>query len=86
MSWDFNLYYQSEDYKKVNEYKKDDYVYYKVLSNRVDFGALSSFTVELGQFNILTTGFDVKQGYVDAARITSYNVCYTKLLRTNNLA
>lgn len=78
MNWDLNIFYQSEDYKKVNEYKKDDYVFYKVLSNRVDFGALTSFSVKLGNFNILTTGFDAKQGYVDAEDVyyTSTDIVY----------
>jgi len=46
-SWNVNLFYLNEDYKRISEYKKDDYTFYKVLSNRTDLGALSSASYKL---------------------------------------
>lgn len=59
-------YFLNEDYKKVNEYLKDDYTWYEVLSTRRDLGWLTSLTRPVGNSHKLTAGFDFKQGSVDA--------------------
>jgi len=40
--WNINFFASDEMYKKVNEYMKDDYTWYEVLSKRRDAGVLSS--------------------------------------------
>lgn len=65
LKWNVNLFYLNEDYKRISEYLKDDYTFYKVLSNRVDLGALSSLSYQLSHQTI-TAGIDLKQGSVDA--------------------
>ncbi|KAF0202980.1 MAG: iron complex outermembrane recepter [Bacteroidetes bacterium] len=61
-----SAYFLNEDYKKVNEYLKDDYTWYEVLSTRRDFGWLTSITRPIGTSHKLTAGFDLKNGSVDA--------------------
>lgn len=61
-----SAYFLNEDYKKVNEYLKDDYTWYEVLSTRRDFGWLTTVTRELGSNHKLTGGFDLRNGSVDA--------------------
>ncbi|MBW6489869.1 MAG: TonB-dependent receptor [Lentimicrobium sp.] len=61
-----SAYFLNEDYKKVNEYLKDDYTWYEVLSTRRDLGWLTSITRPVGTSQKLTAGFDFKNGSVDA--------------------
>lgn len=79
-SWNASLFYLSEDYKKVNEYLKDDYTWYHVLSERVDFGGLFSYTLDLREHHRLTAGMDIKQGSVDASDVyyTSTDIVYNR--------
>ncbi len=79
LSADVSLYWLREDYKKVNEYMKDDYTWYKVLSERVDAGLLSSVTMEAGIRHRISAGIDLKAGSVDAA-----DVYYTSTDIVNN--
>ncbi|MBP6978876.1 MAG: TonB-dependent receptor [Bacteroidales bacterium] len=80
VSWDMSAFYLSEDYKKVNEYKKDDYTYYEVLSKRVDAGGYLSGTYRWGKHQKLTGGINLKQGSVDAKDVyyTSTDVVYNR--------
>ncbi|NTW26090.1 MAG: TonB-dependent receptor, partial [Lentimicrobium sp.] len=73
----FNL---NEDYKKVNEYLKDDYTWYNVLSTRRDYGWLTSLSLPLGKSQLLTGGFDYKNGSVDAydEYLTSTDIVYNE--------
>ncbi len=59
-------YFLNEDYRKVNEYLKDDYTWYDVLSTRRDYGWLTSITRPLGDQHKVTGGFDFRNGSVDA--------------------
>lgn len=61
-----SAYFLNEDYKKVNEYLKDDYTWYEVLSTRRDFGWLTTLTRPIGQHQKFTGGFDLRNGSVDA--------------------
>jgi len=74
-----SAYLLNEDYKKVNEYIKDDYTWYDVLSTRMDLGWLNSATYPVGN-HTLTTGVDLKQGSVDAydQYFTSTDVVYNE--------
>jgi iron complex outermembrane recepter protein len=76
--WNLNLYYLNEDYKRVNEYMRDDYTWYNVLSERVDYGGLGTYTCLLSQHHRLTGGMDLKHGGVDAQDVyyTSTDVVY----------
>ncbi len=80
LSADVSLYWQQEDYKKVNEYLKDDYTWYNVLSERFDAGMLSSVTWKTGGRHRLAAGIDLKAGGVDAADIyyTSTDIVYNR--------
>jgi len=64
--WNVSLFYFTEDYKKVNEYMKDDYTFYDVLSVRTDLGGLLSYSFKLSGHHKMTAGADLKQGSVDA--------------------
>lgn len=79
-SADVSLFWLNEDYKKVNEYKKDDYTWYKVLSQRVDAGLLSSMTWKAGERHKISAGTDLKRGSVDAADVyhTSTDIVYNR--------
>jgi iron complex outermembrane receptor protein len=61
-----SAYFLNEDYKKVNEYLKDDYTWYDVLSTRRDYGWLTSITRPVGDQHKVTGGFDFRNGSVDA--------------------
>jgi len=80
LSSNINIFWLNEDYKKVNEYMKDDYTFYKVLSKRLDIGMLSSFSFQAGHSNKLAAGLDLKQGSVDAKDVyyTSTDIVYNK--------
>jgi len=75
-----SLFWLNEDYKKVNEYMKDDYTFYKVLSQRLDIGMTSSFSYKAGYHHKLSAGLDLRQGSVDAKDVyyTSTDVVYNK--------
>jgi len=79
LKWKVNLFYLNEDYKRISEWLKDDYTFYKVLSERVDLGALSSLSYQLNNQTI-TGGIDLKQGSVDAKDVyyTSTDVVYNR--------
>jgi len=79
-SADVSLFWLKEDYKKVNEYLKDDYTWYNVLSERLDAGLLSSVSLKAGSRHILSAGADLKAGSVDAADVyyTSTDIVYNR--------
>ncbi len=79
-TWNVNLFYLNEAYKKVNEFMKDDYTLYDVLSKRVDLGGLFSWSDRLGRHHRLTAGLDLKQGSVDAEDVyyTSTDIVYNR--------
>jgi outer membrane receptor protein involved in Fe transport len=79
LKWNISLFYLNEDYKRISEYYKDDYTFYKVLSERTDLGALSSVSYELKN-QTLTGGIDLKQGSVDAEDVyfTSTDIVYNR--------
>ncbi|MEI6059154.1 MAG: TonB-dependent receptor [Bacteroidota bacterium] len=75
-----SLYRLTEKYKKVNEYMKDDYTWYNVLSTRTDYGLFSSLSTAVGDHQVLTGGFDFKNGSVDAydKYYTSTDIVYNQ--------
>ncbi len=75
-----SIYSLTENYKKVNEYLKDDYTWYDVLSTRRDFGLSSSISTDFLHNQVLTAGFDFKNGSVDAydKYFTSTDIVYNK--------
>lgn len=75
-----SLYFLTEDYKKVNEYLKDDYTWYDVLSVRSDYGLITTLTGSAGKHHMLTGGFDFKNGGVDAydKYFTSTDIVYNQ--------
>lgn len=79
LKWNVSLFYLNEDYKRISEWLKDDYTFYKVLSKRLDLGALSSLSYNLKN-QIITSGIDIKQGSVNALDeyYTSSDVVYNK--------
>lgn len=79
LKWNVNIFYLNEDYKRISEWLKDDYTFYKVLSERVDLGALSSLSYQWNNQTI-TGGIDLKQGSVDAKDVyyTSTDIVYNR--------
>jgi len=79
LKYNISLFYLNENYKKVNEYLKDDYTFYDVLSVREDLGVLSSVSYSLNK-NTITAGIDYKQGVVDAKDVyyTSTDIVYNR--------
>lgn len=80
LSADVSLFWLKENYRKVNEYMKDDYTWYNVLSERLDAGVLSSVTWKAGSRHRLSAGTDLKAGSVDAADVyyTSTDIVYNR--------
>ena len=80
LSADVSLFWLKENYRKVNEYMKDDYTWYNVLSERLDAGMLSSVTWKAGSRHSLSAGTDLKAGSVDAADVyyTSTDIVYNR--------
>jgi len=80
LSADVSLFWLKENYRKVNEYMKDDYTWYNVLSERLDAGVLSSVTWKAGSRHMLSAGTDLKAGSVDAADVyyTSTDIVYNR--------
>jgi iron complex outermembrane recepter protein len=78
--WNFSLFYFSEDYKRVNEFMKDDYTLYDVLSERDDMGGLFSYSYKLSNHHLFSMGADLKNGSVDAQDVyyTSTDVVYNR--------
>ena len=75
-----SLFYLRENYKAVNEYIKDaTYTLYDVDSKRTDAGLIFNISHKVSDRNIITTGFDLKQGSVDAA-----DVYYSSTDKINN--
>ncbi|NVO20200.1 MAG: TonB-dependent receptor [Bacteroidetes bacterium] len=74
-----SLYNFTENYKKVNEYIKDDYTWYNVLSVRRDIGWNTAMTRTYGRQEF-TGGFDFRNGSVDAydKYYTSTDIVYNK--------
>jgi iron complex outermembrane receptor protein len=66
LNWKINLFMSEERYKRVNEYMRDDYTWYEVISQRRDAGILSSGTWQYFNNGRLTFGFDLRAGSVDA--------------------
>lgn len=79
LNWKVSMFYLNEDYKRISEWIKDDYTFYKVLSNRVDLGALSTLSYNLEK-QTFTGGIDLKQGSVDAKDeyYTSTDIVYNR--------
>lgn len=63
-----NAYYLREDYIRMYEGMKDSYMWYDVDSKREDAGAMIHLTKNMGKHRF-TTGFEVKQGSVDAVDV-----------------
>lgn len=68
LSWSASAFYLRENYKKVNEWVKDDYTWYNVSSYRTDYGLMSSFAYNLKNHSFIA-GFDARNGEVDASDI-----------------
>ena len=68
IKWNTSIFYIDEHYMRVNESKKDDYTWYNVNSIRRDLGLLSSINYSIGKHSF-TTGFDIRNGQVDASDI-----------------
>lgn len=63
-------FYLRENYAKINEYiKSGEYTLYDVDSRRTDIGIIAHGSRDIGKSNRLTTGFEVRQGSVDAADV-----------------
>lgn len=79
ISFKSSAYVLNEDYKKVNEYLKDDYTWYNVLSTRNDIGWLNAFSKKIDNHS-LTAGFDLKNGSVDGEDVylTSTDIVYNR--------
>lgn len=69
-----------EQYRRVNEYMKDDYTWYDVESERTDAGLLSSLKYSFSENHSLSGGADFKLGGVDAFDMyyTSTDIVYNK--------
>jgi outer membrane receptor protein involved in Fe transport len=80
ISLNSSLYFLTENYKKVNEYLKDDYTWYNVLSVRSDYGWTTTLTGPAGKNQVFTGGIDLKNGGVDAydKYFTSTDIVYNK--------
>ena len=81
-----SLFFRQEAYLKVNDSDRDS-KYYTVESDRNDMGLLVHASMPLGKMSVLTTGFDIKQGSVDAVDI--YQLVNDKVFnrgRMNNYA
>ncbi len=78
VKWNTSIFYIDEHYMKVNESKKDDYTWYNVLSIRRDLGLLSSVNYSISKHSF-TTGFDIRNGQVDAS-----DIYYTSTDRVDN--
>jgi iron complex outermembrane recepter protein len=76
--WNASAFLINENYIRVNEFKKDDYTWYDVLSVRKDYGLLTGFSYQKGK-HLLTTGFDIRNGSVDA-----YDRYYTSTDQVDN--
>jgi iron complex outermembrane receptor protein len=63
-----SLFFRQEAYLKVNDSDRDS-KYYTVESDRDDMGLLVHASMPLGTMSVLTTGFDIRQGSVDAVDI-----------------
>ena len=62
-----SVFYQNENYIKFRERsRKGNYTCYSVDSKREDMGVLFHISKNIGEHNIVTTGFDIKQGSVNA--------------------
>ncbi len=70
--WKMNAaaYFLQENYAKINEYvKSGEYTLYDVDSKRSDMGVIAHANRTIGQHQVLTTGFELKRGAVDAADV-----------------
>jgi iron complex outermembrane receptor protein len=80
--WSMNasVYDLTENYIKVNEYLKDDYTWYDVLSVRQDIGSIATVTRSFGDHHRMTGGFDFRRGSVDAydKYFTSTDIVYNE--------
>ena len=68
LNWNSSIFYMREHYKRVSEWKKDDYTWYDVLSVRSDYGFLSGVNY-LWRNHTFSSGFDIRNGSVDASDI-----------------
>lgn len=75
-----SLYMLTENYKKVNEYIKDDYTWYNVLSVRRDLGWIGTAEMKAGRYHQFIAGLEVKNGSVDAydEYYTSTDIVYNE--------
>lgn len=75
-----SLYMLTENYKKVNEYLKDDYTWYNVLSVRRDIGWIGTASVKAWNLHHFTSGLEMKHGSVNAydEYYTSTDIVYNE--------
>jgi len=75
-----SLYMLTENYKKVNEYLKDDYTWYNVLSVRRDMGWIGTASVKAWNLHHITSGLEMKHGSVNAydEYYTSTDIVYNE--------
>ncbi len=75
-----SLYMLTENYRKVNEYMKDDYTWYDVLSVRRDLGWINTASLDAGRIQKITAGIEFKNGSVDAydEYFTSTDIVYNE--------
>jgi iron complex outermembrane recepter protein len=80
LSADVSFFWLKEDYKKVNEYLKDDYTWYNVFSERLDAGSAFIGVMEGRQPAPVLRRHDLKAGSVDAADVyyTSTDIVYNR--------
>ncbi|MHC1704268.1 MAG: TonB-dependent receptor [Tenuifilaceae bacterium] len=78
INWNSSFFFLNENYNKVNEWFKDDYTWYNVFSVRRDFGLLSGISYSIKN-HTLTSGFDIRNGQVDA-----YDIYYTSTDKVDN--
>ncbi len=78
IKWTASAFFQREFYKRLSEWVRDDYTWYDVLSERSDYGLLTSANYKYNNHSI-TGGIDVRLGEVDAS-----DVYYTSTDQVDN--
>lgn len=78
IKWTASAFFQREFYKRLSEWVRDDYTWYDVLSERSDYGLLTSANYQYNNHSI-TGGIDVRLGEVDAS-----DVYYTSTDQVDN--
>ncbi|MPM05733.1 Vitamin B12 transporter BtuB [bioreactor metagenome] len=84
--WKINAsaFFLRENYAKINEYvKSGEYTLYDVDSKRTDVGLIAHGSRKIGNANTLTTGFEIRQGAVDAADV--YHTSTDKIINAGTM-